>query len=157
MEYMTGFRMSFRTEAIRIVGFDEILKKYSLCEDIDASFGVWKHGWVVGAKRAKVYHHRSPEPRGNNTEMGIIQVLNKAYVIVKRTQPDDRFRRALRTFIRSKAWITELTDRARSGRARVKGINAGIAVLPRLMQARPEQASEAYSTALKMAICRVDG
>ena len=38
VEYMTGFRMSFRTEAIRLTGFDEALGGYALDEDIDASF-----------------------------------------------------------------------------------------------------------------------
>ncbi|MCU0779188.1 MAG: glycosyltransferase, partial [Akkermansiaceae bacterium] len=55
VEWMTGFRMSFRTSVIRKVGFDENFSRYSLFEDIDASFSAWKHGWVVGARRARVF------------------------------------------------------------------------------------------------------
>lgn len=36
VEWTAGFLMSFRTEVIRQVGFDEALSRYSLFEDIDA-------------------------------------------------------------------------------------------------------------------------
>ena len=59
-EYMTGFRMSFRTEAIRASGFDETLGGYALDEDVDASLSAMRQGLVVGARRARIYHHRFP-------------------------------------------------------------------------------------------------
>ncbi|MEM9969502.1 MAG: glycosyltransferase family 2 protein, partial [Pseudomonadota bacterium] len=59
VEYMTGFRMTFRTAAIRAAGFDETLLGYGLDEDIDASFSAMASGLVVAARRARVYHHRA--------------------------------------------------------------------------------------------------
>jgi GT2 family glycosyltransferase len=38
--WMVGFRMSFRTEVVRAVGFDVALGRYALNEDLDASLRV---------------------------------------------------------------------------------------------------------------------
>ncbi len=83
VEYMTGFRMTFRTDAIRYGGFDEALGGYALDEDIDASFTAMRSGLVVGARRARIYHHRFPSGRSNPYEMGRMAVLNRAHVLLK--------------------------------------------------------------------------
>lgn len=83
VEYMTGFRMSFRTEAIRTEGFDEVLQDYALDEDVDASFTAMRSGLVVGALRARVYHHRWANGRGDAFSRGRMEVLNRAYVLLK--------------------------------------------------------------------------
>ena len=83
VEYMTGFRMSFRTDAIRTVGFDEALGGYALDEDVDASFSAMRAGLVVGARRAKIYHHRFPGGRGDAFQRGRMEVGNRAYVLLK--------------------------------------------------------------------------
>ena len=62
--WMTGFRMSFRTEVVRAVGFDEALKRYAVFEDVDASFRVLKTHVLVGARNAEIYHHKAPSRRG---------------------------------------------------------------------------------------------
>lgn len=85
VEYMTGFRMSFRTEAIRPVGFDEALDGYALEEDVDASFTAMQSGLVVGALRARVYHHRFPSGRGDAFTRGRMEILNRTYVLSKHT------------------------------------------------------------------------
>lgn len=156
VEYMTGFRMSFRTKVIQIIGFDEALERYSLCEDIDASLGAWGMGWVVGVLNAKVFHYRSPEVRGDDKMLGIIQVLNKAYVIVKRTQPDDQFRHVLVRFIKSKIMTARITSIGRSERTRLQGMMAGVSQLSPLMNATSQTASEVYRRALQMAVSQAD-
>ncbi len=83
VEYMTGFRMSFRTSAIRQSGFDEALGGYAVDEDIDASFSAMLSGLVVGTKRARIYHHRFPGSRADAFERGQMEVLNRAYVLLK--------------------------------------------------------------------------
>ena len=83
VEYMTGFRMTFRTEAIRGLGFDEALGGYALDEDIDASFTAMRSGLVVGARRAKIYHHRYPGGRPDPYRLGRMTVLNRAHVLLK--------------------------------------------------------------------------
>lgn len=83
VEYMTGFRMTFRTDAIRRTGFDEALGGYALDEDVDASFSAMASGAVVAARRARVYHHRAPGGRGASFEAGRMTVFNRAYVLLK--------------------------------------------------------------------------
>ena len=59
--YMTGFRMSFRTELIRRAPFDEDLGRYALFEDVDASLRMLdSHCLVGGAPRAGSTTTRSP-------------------------------------------------------------------------------------------------
>jgi len=90
LEYMTGFRMTFRSDAIKKYKFDETFSDYSLFEDIDASFSAWNTGAVVGARNAKIFHNKSPERRGDGTVLGVTQILNKTYVIAKHS-PSDTF------------------------------------------------------------------
>ncbi len=83
VHWMTGFRMSFRTEVIRKVRFDETLDKYALFEDVDASFGAWRYGRVVCALDAKVHHYRDPSRRGSGYFIGESQIANRAYIVAK--------------------------------------------------------------------------
>lgn len=99
VEYMTGFRMTFRTAAIRDAGFDEALGGYALDEDIDASFSAMRSGLVVGTRRARVYHHRCPGGRGSPFISGFMSVFNRIYVLEKHANGlcgSAAFRRALR-------------------------------------------------------------
>ncbi len=92
VEYVTGFRMSFRTEAIKAHLFDETLSEYGLNEDVDASFSAWKNGYVTANIEARVYHHKSPEARTNGYKLGATSCLNRAYVIAKHTDKNNSAR-----------------------------------------------------------------
>lgn len=83
VEYMTGFRMTFRTDAIRASGFDEALLGYGLDEDIDASFTAMASGLVVAARRALIFHHRCPGGRGGEYTLGRMQIAHRAHVLLK--------------------------------------------------------------------------
>ena len=83
VEYMTGYRMTFRAAAIRAQGFDETLQAYALSEDLDASFAVMKHGILVGALNARIHHHKFPGGRGDPYTLGMMRVLNRSYVVLK--------------------------------------------------------------------------
>jgi len=153
VEWMTGFRMSFRTEVIREVRFDETLSRYSLFEDMDASLGAWRRGWVVGANRARIFHYRSPERRGDHELMGAIQVLNKAYVVAKNSRPGDSARRALARFTRYKELLYSLSRHRDEGRARLRGLRRARAQLaPLLATDSDEAAASAYRDALAASI-----
>ena len=96
VEFMGGARMSFRTELIRKYGFDEDLGAYlpaASCEDFDASFKVIREHLLIGARNAKVYHHRLSGRRGKGFELGFIQNFNRTYVISRYTLPESRVRR----------------------------------------------------------------
>lgn len=84
---MTGFRMTFRTDLIKNIRFDEVLGQHCLFEDRDASLGVLKHRAIVCARRAMVFHYRAPEKRANGFEWGMSHILNRAYLVSKHSQP----------------------------------------------------------------------
>jgi hypothetical protein len=86
VEYMTGFRMTFRSDAIRVSGFDEALTGYAVDEDIDASFSAMRSGLVVGTDHAQIFHHRHPSGRGDARQRGQMETLNRAYVLLKHSQ-----------------------------------------------------------------------
>ena len=98
VEWMTGFRMSFRTDVIRAIGFDEALARYAVFEDIEASFAVLRDHLIVGAHRARVLHYRAPGSRGSLRELGVTQVLNRTYVVCKHAAPGSEARRRLRSY-----------------------------------------------------------
>ncbi len=83
VEYMTGYRMSFRTAVIRANPFDETLRFFGLVEDPEASFAAMRHGALVGARNARIYHHKFPGGRGDPYRLGVVGVLNRAYVVLK--------------------------------------------------------------------------
>ncbi len=84
VEWMTGFRMSFRSSVIRQVGFNENLGRYALYEDIDAGLRVLANGHsLVAARNASIYHHKAPERRTGGRQMGVINILNRAYVTMR--------------------------------------------------------------------------
>jgi|GEM_PF-1059139 len=133
VEYMTGYRMSFRTDAIRPSGFDEALGGYALDEDIDASFTAMRAGLVVGALRARIYHHRCPSGRAGAFDLGRMTVLNRAYVLLKHAAgpigsaalTNAVWRRHL-GFVAVKLSVSALAAVRRPGaRARLAGIWAG--------------------------------
>ena len=148
VDWMTGFRMSFRTEVIRQVRFDQKLTHYSLFEDIDASFGAWKLGWVVGARKAKVYHYRSPEKRDQGRRLGAQQLLNKAYIVYKYSSPGDFARARLESFARYKVFHYWLGAVGAFGRERYKGARAALEAIRKLTRAseneRPDRFLDAF-------------
>jgi glycosyltransferase involved in cell wall biosynthesis len=148
VEWMTGFRMSFRTEVIRAVGFDETLARYSLFEDIDASFAAWRHGWVVGARNARVFHYRSPERRDDGRRLGVEQLLNKAFVIAKHAPIDHPARAAMCAFGRYKTLQYRLAANGEFGAARLAGARAALREIDFLADSPPEVAAPAYLLAL---------
>lgn len=156
VEYMTGFRMSFRTAAIRGEGFDETLRDYALDEDIDASFSAAREGLVIGARHAKIYHHRFPGGRGDARKLGAIAILNRVYVVTKHihagglTPQQARLARSrLRTFVRLKVLTAFAGLRSPQGRARLDGARAAARQVPALMAAPPDQLAQFYRQALR--------
>lgn len=149
VEFMTGFRMSFRTEVIRRVRFEERFTRYSLFEDIDASLGAWRMGTVIGARRAKVFHYKSPERRDQGRRMGAVQILNKACVVAKHSPVGHSARSAMTRFARYKTMQYRMGAGDEFGKDRLAGARAALAELPALLRATPERAIEAYEDALR--------
>jgi hypothetical protein len=149
VEWMTGFRMTFRTEVARRIGFDENLTRYSLFEDRDASFGAWREGAVVATPDARVFHYRSPERRDSGRRMGATQLLNLAYVIGKHAPIGHASRLSLQRFGRYKCLLYRLASRDEFGRDRLRGAQAALKELPAFVGAQPDIVAQVYHRALR--------
>lgn len=142
--WMGGFRMSFRTETIRRVGFNEALGRYALFEDIDAGFGVLRSHLLIGARNAQIYHHKAPDQRANGRALGAMQLLNHAYVIARSGETDAAMQAALRRFEAFKIFQYTLGARGSFGRARLAGARAAAKVGMQLLKAPPNQVDALY-------------
>lgn len=146
VEWMTGFRMSFRTEVIRKRGgFNELLGRYSLFEDIDAALGVLGGGHsLVAARDAQIYHHRSPEKRTGGFQLGVINILNRAYVALRSGAADARLKVDIRRYsqFRTAQLLAGTTNK--HGRDRVAGARAACRVLPALIASDLKDIDEVY-------------
>jgi glycosyltransferase involved in cell wall biosynthesis len=93
LPHITGFRMSFRTDAVRRIGFDETLGHsagYSYHEDMDISLRLQREGYaLVSAEDAKVCHLSFPGKRGDDYGYGFCSIANCVYVC-KKTMNGDR-------------------------------------------------------------------
>jgi glycosyltransferase involved in cell wall biosynthesis len=148
--YMTGFRMSFRREAIAD-GFDETLQRYSWFEDIDASFTAMRRGIVVVAQKALIYHHRTAAARDNGHRMGLWAILNRGYVVMKHVRanpevfPDPRpHARRLSAYCRARAIAYRALARDGFGRDRARGAAEGVRRLSALVATPLDSLSRTY-------------
>ncbi|MEN6465532.1 MAG: glycosyltransferase [Syntrophaceae bacterium] len=130
---MTGFQMSFRTDVIRMYGFDESLGRYSLFEDRDASLSVLKERLIVCTKKGRVFHFRVPGKRTDDFEWGIINMLNRAYVVCKHSAPGSEARRKLNGYCLFRLAVYLLRARSQPGRQRIRGAWKAMACFPRLV------------------------
>lgn len=152
VEYMTGFRMSFRRAVIAASGFDATLPGYALLEDIDASLTAARAGLLIGALEAKIFHYRFPGGRGDMFAWGVFSVLNRAYVVQKQlniggfSDPEARqIRTNLHAFIRLKL-LQSLAGLARAGgRAQWRGAWAAARAARSFPDIAPERLSQEYS------------
>lgn len=143
VEWMTGFRMSFRTDLLRAVRFNEKLGRYALFEDVDAGLGVLRSHLLVTTSKALIYHHKAPENRTGGRQMGAIQVLNRAYVTCRHAEMDAGLRGIVRRHARLRTAQFRL-DRSPFGRERHAGARAALRALPELLDAPPEDLDATY-------------
>lgn len=148
VEWMTGFRMSFRTEVIRSTGFNEAFKNYCLFEDIDASFKAWQLGMVAGARSARIFHYKSPERRAGGRRLGVEQVLNKAYVVASFTPVGHTARIATKRFAVYKILQYLAGARDAFGRERLKGAVAAARKLRPLLSVPPGDVERVYQRSI---------
>jgi GT2 family glycosyltransferase len=141
---MTGFRMSFRTDLIKKLKFDEALGKYSQYEDHDASLGIMENYFIIRANRAKVFHHRSPEKRVNGIEWGMQHILNKAYIVCKHNLPNALARRYLKRYSYYKLARYLMQAHTKYGRKRVAGAWRALSRIDILLNTPKEELAHQY-------------
>ena len=124
IEYMAGCRMSFRTEAIRPVGFNEDLGSHigwAAFEDAEASFAVAQTHLLVHAPDALVCHYTFPSPRANGYDLGFINHFNRSFIICKYSHPGTPCRSSLKRFAYCKAAQYALSISSHFVRQRLRG------------------------------------
>jgi hypothetical protein len=103
---ITGFRMSFRTGAVRQVGFDETLGYgvgYAYHEDMDVSLRLERLGYaLVSAEDAKVCHFSFPGKRAKGYNYGFCAIANCAYVCRKTIGRDTQIYPFLQRYLKYK-------------------------------------------------------
>jgi glycosyltransferase involved in cell wall biosynthesis len=147
VEFMGGFRMSFRTELIRKYGFDEDLGAYvgyAAYEDADASFKVLREKIIVGAHNAHIYHYKAPVKRAGGFELGFILLFNRAYLICRFSPPDSAARKALKKFAIYKLAQYMLGMHSKYGRDRVRGVLKAIKAMKILLETPQDCLRERY-------------
>jgi hypothetical protein len=154
VEWMTGFRMSFRTEVIRRSGFDETFSGYSLFEDVEASFQVMKTHLIVGAQNGQLFHHRTPGKRADGLVAGATQVLNRAYIVCRHSPPESPARRMIPRYSLYKVAQYFLACHTRFGRERFQGAWRALGSLEAIDRATPEVLAQVYQGQLENCIRR---
>lgn len=142
--WMTGFRMSFRTDLIRRTGFDENLGRYALFEDTDACFGILQSHLLVGARTAQIYHHKAPMRRAGGRALGAMQILNRAYVLARAGDVDAALIAQTRRFARYKIAQYRMAARGDFGRDRLAGARAAYDAMPAIFTASPADLTAVY-------------
>lgn len=141
---MFGFSMSFRTTVIQETGFDEMLGRYALFEDLDASLAVLERRVLACARNARVFHFRSPESRVNGREWGVMHILNRTYVLCKHSPPGSDARRLHRRFTYYKLARYLAQPTGRYGRLRLAGAWRATLCAPQLLASSRDELPEQY-------------
>jgi GT2 family glycosyltransferase len=92
VELFGGFRMTYRRERILRERFDPILRYYCPGEDLDASHRVSRHGVLLTADKALLYHHSSVIGRLKRRQVSFLWSLNQA-VLLRRHAGDQAWAR----------------------------------------------------------------
>lgn len=139
-----GFKMSFRTEIIKKINFDEILGRYALFEDRDVALEILKNHLIVDALDAKVFHYRSPELRVSGDEWGVMSILNMAYIICKHTGAHSVSRNLLRRycFYRGVRYLLQIYSYY--GMRRAAGTWKAIMHLSEILNSSKDELAEKY-------------
>jgi hypothetical protein len=109
LPHITGFRMSFRTDAVRQVGFDETLGYavgYAYHEDFDVSLRLERLGYaLVSAEDAKVCHYSFPGRRGKGYNYGFSVIANTVYICRKTINRDTQIYPVLERYLKYKLFL----------------------------------------------------
>jgi GT2 family glycosyltransferase len=106
VHHITGFRMSFRTDAVKQVGFDETLgygAGYAYHEDLDVSLRLGRLGYaLVESQGAKVCHYSFPGKRGKGYNYGFFAIANRVYICRKTIGRDTHIYSVLERYLKYK-------------------------------------------------------
>jgi glycosyltransferase involved in cell wall biosynthesis len=148
VHYITGFRMSFRTDAVRQVGFDETLGYgvgYAYHEDLDVSLRLGRLGYaLVESRGAKVCHYSFPGKRGKSYNYGFRAIANCVYVCRKTIDRDTHIYSVLERYLKYKLSLYAGRFHSRHGREVFRGALEAWRNRFTLLEADEAHLSDAY-------------
>jgi hypothetical protein len=146
--HIRGFRMSFRTDAIKEVGFDEILGYgvgYAYHEDLDVSLRLERLGYaLVSAEGAKVCHYVFPGQRARGYNYGFSTIANCVYVCRKTIGPDTQIYPFLERYLKYKLSLYASRAYSDHGREVFQGAFVAWRNRSKLLDADEAGVSDAY-------------
>ena len=80
---IVGYRLTVRRQVALAEPYDEALMSYAASEDFDASYRFSRHGWIVAATEAKLYHHEAMTARLKRRQSTQLAAVNIAYFLRK--------------------------------------------------------------------------
>ena len=148
LPHITGFRMSFRTEALREVGFDETLGYgvgYAYHEDLDTSLRVERLGYaLVSAEGAKVCHYAFPGRRAKGYNYGFRTIANCVYVCRKTISGDRQIYPVMERYLKYKLALYAGRFYSQHGREVFQGAFDAWRNRSKLLDADEAHLSDAY-------------
>lgn len=144
VEWITGFRMTYRTDVVRKERFTEELGQYALYEDVDISLRVLREKLVVSCMDAGIYHHRYPSNRANGRAIGAMHMLNRAFILVKSGEATVWERFAMWRWGTARTLVEILRARDLYGKQRRDGTIAAYLSLGTMLAASPADATGVY-------------
>lgn len=153
VETMGGYRMSFRTEVIRPLRFDDALGAkvgYALHEDKDLSLRVLRAGYLLAAAPgARVFHNVHPGKRAKGFAYGFCHIMNYIYISRKVFEENSMSMRSVKPYCRYKIFLYSLKRSNEYDKDVYLGAKAAMESYDLVMSTSLDKVSEVYS-----AICR---
>jgi GT2 family glycosyltransferase len=115
-----GYRMSFRTEVVKKLAFDDVLGSrigYATHEDMDMGLRVLAAGFLIAAApESRVFHNTYPGKRAGGFQYGFFHVFNYLYICRKVfPSSSSRLVRLTRRYLAYKVALYRLRQLVRPG------------------------------------------
>jgi len=157
VEWMGGFRMTFRSEIIKKYRFNEDLGAvigWAACEDIEASFAVLQESLLVAAHDAKVYHYKKTGTRSVGDKLAFITHFNRAYVLWRYAPKTFYTRFMIWRYLIYRLLIHTLKSYSRFERERICGLLQAMRMIKELFNESDENLRSRYLDLCKTIIPR---
>jgi GT2 family glycosyltransferase len=148
-DVLAGMRMTWRRRIIGEVRFEELLHRYAVYEDYDASLRAARHGLLLTALQAKVCHLKSAGGgRLSRRDLAYVSSLNWAVLLRINADDPGRAEQDYRRKLLQNAWIDLLRDilRRRWRLPHFRGRVAGLRMLRSIFRRSPTELREWYRT-----------
>lgn len=140
----SGYKMTARRSAALAHPFEDAFESYSPAEDLDFFYRLTRHGHLVRAAKARIYHHEVAATRIKRQTATLLSITNIAFLVSKHSRHQARHR-SLFAVMLLRRFVAELIKDAGSRRwsmnqtrAVLKAIPASISIFRQEREKLPE-------------------